>query len=399
MENEIIELFEELTTTHKPYMSEGLSNKLEAIKNSLDIIGVTYEYDLKMGLIVNKQKNPTKVVVSHMDLIPLFENGFKEERCFKLTDQCIVGALDNTITNAVLLKVIEQLSKEDNLNNIEFLFSEAEEIGFYGVDNYLKEHRDRFKGTFFINLDVTNEGYKQDASIEYDACNFENLKKIQNIKNQDFFYTMDRVGDDMCSILRNGFHGLSYCLPTKGNIHSYKNKARLDSIEPYYRGLLEIINLDINSHDKNVDFYQFKKALKVDKISKLSKRPKFEEYISNVSEEADFNNSFTGVSNREKHNSTNEENVKKTDKFCQAVLRTMSISPVKGISELYSSDYFLTIFYELILDSYTNEFLLKNDFLYAVNGNEDLLDELFDFLVENNFVVFSRLDKNIFYFA
>jgi len=274
MQSKIIETFKELALV---YEDKKGGPKLDILSEKLDKLNIPYEWTPGIGLIVNKQENPKKVIVSHMDLIRKFRIGFGNSEICSVKKETIVGALDNTITNAVLLLVIEDLQKSNKLEGVEFLFSEGEEVGFIGMNGYFKEHKKRSGKAFFINLDVTNEGYKQSASVEYDACNFDCLKAIQKIESDldyDFFYTGNRVCDDMDSVITNGSHGLSYCLPTKENIHSYKNKARLSSLVPYYEGLLSLIidlkeevSLDIS---KNVNSWSFNSALEAAEFKDIS---------------------------------------------------------------------------------------------------------------------------------
>jgi len=254
----------------KVYEDKKGGPKLDIMSQYLTELEVPFEWVSGIGIIVNKQENPKKVIISHMDLIKKFQKGFKDNVICNIKKETIIGALDNTITNSVLFLVIKQLKELNLLNDIEFLFSEGEEVGFHGVRNYFKTNKDRVKNAFFINLDVTNEGYKTSASIEYDACNFKLLKEIQKIeaeKDYKFFYTSDRVCDDMDEVISQGSHGLSYCLPTKGLIHSYKNKARIESLEPYAEGLLTLItdisNEDCVSLENDIKSYQFDSALKV----------------------------------------------------------------------------------------------------------------------------------------
>ena len=271
MQDKIIKMFDRLCKPHGKYATDLLNEslKIKELMSVLNEFGVDSEYIEGVGLIVNKQDNPDKVIVSHMDLIPKFHKGFGLNQKYIIKKNTIVGALDNTITNAVLILIIERM--KNDIQGIEFLFSEAEEIGFFGVREYLDLYTDRLKDTFFLNLDVTSEGYnKSCASIEYDCCSFDNLKVMQKM-DLDFFYTFDREGDDMSAIKSKGFHGLSYCLPTKDYIHSYDNKARLDTLAPYLTGLEDLIkNKDLKKREKDIHCnYDFKKALKVDSIKDI----------------------------------------------------------------------------------------------------------------------------------
>ena len=87
-------------------------------------------------------------------------------------------------------QVTELLSK--GISDVELLLSEGEEVGFIGMDGYLKKYSDKSDKTFFVNLDVTNEGFKKYGSIEYDRPNFSMLKQVQGLlKDQKMFFTGD----------------------------------------------------------------------------------------------------------------------------------------------------------------------------------------------------------------
>jgi len=391
---DIINTFDLLCLPHKEYCGKNDSLKLEKLKELLDNEGVEYEYNEKQGLIVNKQEKPKKVIVSHMDLIQLFNSGFKEDQKFKVSDKCITGALDNTITNAVMLLTIKKLKEDNMLEGTEFLFSEAEEIGFYGVRDYLHKNANRLKDSFFINLDVTNEGYGYSASVEYDCCNFENLKKIQKL-NQNFFYTMDREGDDMCEIKRQGYHGFSYCLPTKKGIHSYRNKARLDSLEPYLNGLLLLIKEDLISADQDIYFDNFKKALKSDNKPKRKKKKESSYSTWDSLLESD-RNPFVDSNDLEMeelldrtlyndsfHN--NDEDLSEADKayrmaenLISVLTREMLEAKSESLRELASDNFFKNVLFENALNNFINGkyYIYKDDIIVCFNSKEDFIDFL-----------------------
>lgn len=242
----------------QPYKDEKGGPKLEAVSNFLE--NISKEWVPGIGLIVNKQENPKKVVVSHMDLIKTFRKGFAENKTFEIVDGEVVGALDNTITNAVLAEIIIELRDTDALQDIEFLFSEGEEVGMIGMKNYLKAHKQRVEKAFFINLDVTNEGYDKHVSLEYDKPNFSVIKQFQRLIGEHSHFTGDRVCDDTDAIIRADCHGLSVCLPTSNTIHSYKNKCRIESLS-IYKEALKILILD-----GEFDYNEIKSDIKANQV-------------------------------------------------------------------------------------------------------------------------------------
>lgn len=236
------------------------------------------EYHEKIGIIVPTigGVEPVKVVVSHMDLIPLFNKGFEKDRRYEIIqdenqEDVIVGALDNTITNAALLLAIQELRENGEAHDVEFVFTEGEEIGFLGMIEYLKQ---RSKEPFFINLDVTNDNAKKHASIEYDHPNYHVCKQIKDALGKAGFQK-ERVDDDFDAIKRVGGKGFSYCLPTYKNIHSYKNSTHVSKLEPYYEGLKWLItSLDVSKREFNIIEHSIKKALYHDDYKSFKKAEK-----------------------------------------------------------------------------------------------------------------------------
>lgn len=279
LKEDILELFQEIAL---PFKDKEGGPKLDKIQEFLANRGLESRYIEGEGLIVNELEKPRSILVSHMDLIKRFQKGFAEGNVFEIitrkkgTTQFVQGALDNTITNAIGILVLLELI-ENGVTDIELFLSEGEEVGFIGMDNYLQNKLEKSKETFFVNLDVTNEGWKKDFSIEYDKPNFAIYKQVRTILN-DFnsFYTGDREGDDTDAILRRGCHGFSYCLPTDDNIHSYRNTAYLDSLEPYAEGLYKLLS-ELNFEtieDKKSDFqgYYLKLANKAKSLKSLNKK-------------------------------------------------------------------------------------------------------------------------------
>jgi len=230
--NNIINRFESLL----------VEDKVEKISSIIKELGLSYMYEEGIGIIVNKQDKPNKVIFSHYDLIPLFSHAIIDNGAlYKVNNETVEGALDNTITNAILIEALCDLNSED-LSGVEIVFTDMEEIGFIGAKNYIRKYIDRIKDSLFINLDVTNEGYGYSGAIEYDLWTDDLVEKIKSL-DINFHYTKNRVGDDLCAVVYNNLHGFSYCLPTKNLIHSFKNRCRKESLVPYKEGLKSIIKM------------------------------------------------------------------------------------------------------------------------------------------------------------
>lgn len=262
---EIIDLFREIALPFKDKEGGPKLDKLQEIFANLNIESVYTEGE---GLLVNNIPDPEIIIVSHMDLIKRFQKGFEEGTVFELVTEedndFIVGALDNTITNAVAILVLQKLL-EKNKRKVSLLLSEGEEVGMIGMRNYLRARGEAAKEPFYINLDVTNEGWKKNASVEYDKPNFYILRQMKKLlKKNDVFFTNDRVCDDTDAINSADCNGFSLCLPTKGNIHSYKNKAFVNTLEEYANVLYRLCSkLKFEeSCVRNISSFDFDLALK-----------------------------------------------------------------------------------------------------------------------------------------
>jgi len=305
--NRIIEIFEKMAL---PFKDKEGGPKVYEIANLVKNINLTREYLPGQGLIVNKQDNPRIVLVTHMDLINKFQKGFSQEerRIYEIGEnssgeEVIIGALDNTITNSIAFLVMEKLI-ENGITDIELFFSEGEEVGFHGMTGYLKAYPEKSENTFFVNLDVTNEGYGKDYSLEYDMPNFYIFKQIQEIlQEKNGFCTGDRVCDDTDAVLRANCSGFSFCLPTGKTIHSYKNNAPLSSLEKYSDSLYLILKeLKFEeSFENNFKGEYLKLATKTNSFKKLKKVIKKKEKKAEKKRKSYFDNYFRGSTTRSSH--------------------------------------------------------------------------------------------------
>lgn len=264
----IIQVFKDIS---KPF-DNGKGEKEKVILDLLKPFNAVYEEDI--GIIVPSTKETKVVVVSHIDLISTFNKGFAKDKVFSLAvdDKGIIisGALDNTITNAVVILALLRLKEEGKGEHIEFLFTEGEEIDLLGMKAYLKKYSNK---PFFLNLDVTNDNQDKNVSLEYDKPSWKLSRQIKKLfKKEDISigFTKERVGDDTDAVLAANGSGFSYCLPTFKTIHSYKNYTYVSNLEPYYRGLYAMLSeLTFEEFDYDMKYSSFKKALKCKKKSEF----------------------------------------------------------------------------------------------------------------------------------
>lgn len=267
---DILTLFENLCL---PF-NEGKGFKEAVILKAFQMAEIQADYHKGIGIIVPAKEEREIVVSSHIDLIPLFNKGFQKGRePYSLNGKIVQGALDNTMTNAVaLILALKEVSP-----NVEYVFTEGEEIGLLGMAKYIKQNFD--EKVFYINLDVTNEAWGKEASVEYDRPSFE---VCQQLKSKNWGFTTNRECDDFDIVARTKGNGFSYCLPTEGYIHSFKNQAKLKTLVPYYNGLKWLLTeLDLSRVEPNIRG-SISSAMKFDSFEEykveLDKEPK-PEYV------------------------------------------------------------------------------------------------------------------------
>ena len=222
-EQKIIEVFGYLCQTFDNGKGQKEANLLEILKEHNPV------YVDTVGIVIPSITETRIVCSSHIDLISSFQKGFLNEKKYSLLVQkeinSVVGALDNTITNAILVLVIEKLRKKGLAQDVEFVFTEGEETDMHGMNNYMEQ-----KGItpFYINLDVTNDNYKYFGSVEYDKPSWTVCKQIK--KNLKVGLTTERVDDDLDVVMKRKGRGFSYCLPTFHLIHSYENSSPIEKL-------------------------------------------------------------------------------------------------------------------------------------------------------------------------
>lgn len=238
MKEKIIEMFDRLCL---PFGEEGDFQKEKILMELTEA-----SYIKGIGCYLPSKGTTKKIIVSHMDLVRPFQKGFTENRKFEIKADLLVGALDNTLTNAILVLAIQECGNEDTA----YLFTEGEETGLTGMRNFMNTiYKDFKEKPFFVNLDVTNEFFNQKhISVEFDYPNFDICKQIFKL-NPESGYTHIRFTDDTSAIINGGGNGFSFCIPTDKYCHTYDSNTRLSSLEPYYNGVVSLI--------KNVDFSNY----------------------------------------------------------------------------------------------------------------------------------------------
>ena len=259
--NGILEVFHEITKTHDNNLNRNgetalevrdITNKEFAILNLIykkigqeefNKLGVSW--NPYIGLFIPSKdgfdKEKQVLMMSHLDLVPTFERAHekveKGELASALTimdDQeinentIIAGSLDNTMTNAVLLK--NYLEEKLN-NNVNMLFETDEESGMSGTRHFFKEEKEKFwqnisvdnnemifKDTSnpkikndltVINLDVTM-GYNEPCAIE--TKRFSNKSNKELLEKFPILAQREYSPDDSTSTVKSGLVSLSYCV-------------------------------------------------------------------------------------------------------------------------------------------------------------------------------------------
>lgn len=324
---EVLRVFEKIAKTHIPFDSDkeydiNSSNKVKAILEELKEIKekygkqIDYFTDNKLGIIVAKSfkekniaglkeklNNINLVLDSHIDLIKLFntDNNLK----LNIDGDKVIGALDNTITNAILLNILKQKDLDDDtliLFSIgEEYYCEEETDDLYkncdiNEDAYCNDVDDDCRGfeenngakklakiikqkklqkkIRVINLDVTGKAYhglhnkdnKFDncsyaAFIEYNSIpNGEEDNNYAKIKNERYSTLVkfagfkekfeehvifcdhkDGTGDNLVEYQCRGIFGITFGLSTSKKIHSKNNYTTKSKIEKYTELLKNLI--------------------------------------------------------------------------------------------------------------------------------------------------------------
>lgn len=257
-------------------MTHGLvldtSSKEGTILKILEKYNAYYEQGI--GIIVPSiTETPTKVLVSHYDLVGNFNNGFAVDKNFIIADAIynkdfmqsnmlnenpqvngnfIIGALDNTITNAFLIEAIIELRENNQAEDIMFLFTDYEESGLRGMSSFMDKIHPKLNDPFYINLDVTNDNQDFNGSIEFDYPCISIAKEILN-NLSSVGLTHQRFTDDTSAITYKTPKAFSYCIPTFEYCHTYASAALTKTIEPYYEGLKYLITtLKVDKYENDL---------------------------------------------------------------------------------------------------------------------------------------------------
>ncbi|MGH2308106.1 hypothetical protein QT384_11220 (plasmid) [Arcobacter cryaerophilus gv. pseudocryaerophilus] len=324
---EVLRVFEKIAKTHIPFDSDkeydiNSSNKVKAILEELKEIKekygkqIDYFTDNRLGIIVAKSFDNNKkniagleeklndinlVLDSHIDLIKLFntDNNLK----LNIDGDKVIGALDNTITNAILLNILKQ---KDLADDTLILFSIGEEHYCKGkkrncdineaaycndVDDDCRGFKEKNgarklakiikqkklqKKIKVINLDVTEKDYHKlhNKYNTFDKCNYaafieydpipdgeeedNNYAKIKNerystlVKFAGFKekfeehvifcdHNEDGTGDNLEKYQDKGIFGITFGLSTSNKIHSKNNYTTKSKIENYTELLKNLI--------------------------------------------------------------------------------------------------------------------------------------------------------------
>ncbi len=278
---EVLELFAALA---KPCQNSTNSPKAAALQLACERAGLAVRLDERFGALIGEPRGAAVVLVSHIDLIDDFEEAFAQgKRAFKQRGKKIIGALDNTLTNAAALLALGRLARREPAlaGRVALLFSLGEEGGAdalgrhyessFGVRNFIREFAPR---GFFINLDVTGVETKMAASVELPrgfaaadlagvfagagasvgasvgggfGADFEDaggadaasggalLGALHAAFGEKAAFGDYGYDDDLVAVLQMGGAGFSLCLPTKNDMHCRKNRTTKRQIKGYVR--------------------------------------------------------------------------------------------------------------------------------------------------------------------
>jgi len=366
--NSVIKIFEYISL---PFSGKNYKKKL--FLKIFELANIDAIWDKKMGCIIYSENRTKKTIVSHMDLIPSFNKGFSKGKVYIIEDDKLIGALDNTFTNAVVINSILNKQSKDTT----YLFSLDEETSQKAIKSYMK----RFGSEQFIfNLDVTNDGKNHHMSIEYDEPCYHICKQINdNLINP--FFTTDRVGDDLDKVLQADGKGFSYCLPTEKTIHSYKNFTYLKNIQPYMDGLEYLVhNLNLDIVHNNIDYLDIKEASNFESFEKMKEKDIYnhprETYIDKNRKVSNVIDTKYGINKNKKENSY----IKFFKDFTKNFMKSESFLLDEFLElTFYSGDFFTEddfsefapndLFYELLFSD-----IIHNTYLNYYDFNTNIID-------------------------
>lgn len=245
----LLDMFDRISL---PYGENAEFLKEKEIMELLKEYNPIYIEDL--GIVIPSEIETKKVITSHYDLVRPFQQGFFKNEKFYVEDNLLRGALDNTLTNAFLILAIIELRSQGLAKDVEFVFTDGEESGMWGMSSYMRTIFPKKENPFFINLDVTNDNWNFSGSIEFDKPCFDICAQIETKFPLVNGYTHNRFADDTSAILRGGGNGFSFCIPTKNYCHTYQSLTELKKLEPYYEVLKYLISeLDTSEYEHDLE--------------------------------------------------------------------------------------------------------------------------------------------------
>lgn len=218
----------------------GKTQRLDLIK---ELLGET-EYQLtEIGLCHLYSKRPIKeisepltVISSHVDTHREITKPFSEMR----EERKLYGTYDNSITNAAVLTLMLENRLPDT---VVVAFTGNEEYGMQGASDLSEYLNDERIHANVIVTDVTHRGYKGKNAFSFEnSCHSDiwTMKVKDAMHKSDFTWKLeDNYGDDETyAYSRHGLECFSFCIPTKGQMHSNAGlKTRISTYDKYIEAL------------------------------------------------------------------------------------------------------------------------------------------------------------------
>jgi len=246
--------------------------RIVSILEELKDVSRKVEYDKKYGTLIFPKNNEitqnTLIIEAHQDLIPLYQKTFSlaENAIFSINEENNNGMIHSQFDNSICVATLIHLLQENKIpDNVMIYFSNGEEVGGWGMQNFLNDFfKEKNLYPKIVCCDVTNDGEISKMNIEFDNLNTYTEKELRKTLGNDVLIQKERFFDNTSVIISNfpNLATFSACIHTVGTIHSLKNAIHKNDFSIFSQTLEKMIKgIDENS----IQIQRFKTKEKITK--------------------------------------------------------------------------------------------------------------------------------------